>query len=219
MNMPARHTTLVVLGLLAVGLVSLAGCRVDEPEPPTLASEGPPVVAGDTARADSTYAAQAEPERPLTDPAPPVTSASGLVLPVDGIRPEDLVDTFTAARSEGRVHNAIDIMAPRGTAVRAAADGEIARLFESERGGLTIYQIGDLSAAGVRVYYYAHLDDYADGLSAGDAVRAGDVIGTVGDSGNAAPGYMHLHFAIWDAPSSDNFWDGNPVNPYLLLAP
>ena len=176
-------------------------------------------MAGDTARVDSTQAGVAEPRRPLTDPAPPVASASGLVLPVAGIRPEDLVDTFTAARSEGRVHNAIDIIAPRGTAVRAAADGEVARLFKSEKGGLTVYQLGALSVSGVRVYYYAHLDAYADGLSAGDAVRAGDVIGTVGDSGNAAPGYTHLHFAIWDAPSRDNFWDGNPVNPYVLLGP
>ena len=177
------------------------------------------MVAGDTARVGTERAARADPARPLTDPAPPVASASGLVLPVAGIRPEDLVDTFTAARSEGRVHNATDIMAPRGTAVRAAADGEVARLFESEKGGLTVYQLGARSGAGVRVYYYAHLDAYAPGLRAGDTVRAGDVIGTVGDSGNAAPGNTHLHFAIWDAPSADDFWDGTPLNPYDLLRP
>lgn len=190
-------------------LVVLTGCRIEGPEP-----IAPPVVAGDTVRVDSARAAVAEPPRPRE-----VLSSRGLVLPVDGIRPDDLVDTFEAARSEGRVHNAIDILAPRGTLVRAAVDGEVVRLFESEKGGRTIYQIGaETPSSGVRVYYYAHLEAYADGLAEGQRVRAGDVIGTVGDSGNAAPGNTHLHFAIWDAPSADDFWDGEPINPYGLLA-
>ena len=184
----------------------LAGCRIDGPE----SAEAPPARASDTAPIDSTEAAVVE---PITEDPTVIARSSGLVLPVAGVRPEDLVDTFEDARSEGREHNAIDILAPRGTAVRAAVDGEIVRLFESEAGGRTIYQAGaDTSGAGVRVYYYAHLEAYADGLAEGQRVAAGDRIGTVGDSGNAAPGNTHLHFAIWDAPSA-----GEPVNPYGLL--
>ena len=143
-----------------------------------------------------------------------VEPAAGLAVPVTGIRPEDLVDTYTAARGQGRVHNAIDILAPRGRAVVAAAPGTVVRLFESERGGLTIYQLGE---DGETVYYYAHLDAYHPGLAAGDAVVRGDTIATVGDSGNAAPGNTHLHFAMWTVADSTQFWDGEPINPYPLL--
>lgn len=196
------------VGVVLIGLAMLVGCRIDGPQPdPT-----PPVLAGDTEHIDSTEAAVADPSTPT-----PIVRSRGLVLPVAGVRPEDLVDTFEDARSEGRVHNAIDILAPRGAAVLAAVDGEVVRLFESEKGGRTIYQL-DADTARTRVYYYAHLDAYADGLAAGDTVRAGEVIGTVGDSGNAEPGNTHLHFAIWDAPSRNAFWDGAPVNPYDLLA-
>ncbi|MEP0547948.1 MAG: M23 family metallopeptidase [Rhodothermales bacterium] len=150
--------------------------------------------------------------------APParteVEPAAGLAVPVTGIRPGDLVDTFTAARGQGRVHNAVDILAPRGRAVVAAAPGTVLRLFESERGGLTIYQLG---LDGETVYYYAHLDAYAPGLAAGDAVQRGDTIATVGDSGNAAPGNTHLHFAMWTVTDPARFWDGEPINPYPLL--
>ena len=152
--------------------------------------------------------------------APPVAAevepAMGLAIPVADIAPGDLLDTFTAARGQGRVHNAIDIMAPRGRPVLAAAAGHVVRLFESERGGLTIYQIGE---DGETVYYYAHLDAYQPGLEAGDAVVRGDTIGTVGDSGNAAPGNTHLHFAMWTVTDSTQFWDGEPINPYPLLSP
>ncbi len=148
-------------------------------------------------------------------PAPAeLEPAAGLVVPVSGIRPDDLVDTFTAARGQGRVHNAIDILAPRGRPVLAAAPGHVVRLFESERGGLTIYQLGE---DGETVYYYAHLDAYQPGLEAGDAVARGDTIATVGDSGNAAPGNTHLHFAMWTVADSTQFWDGEPINPYPLL--
>lgn len=148
-------------------------------------------------------------------PAPAeVEPAAGLAVPVASVLPDDLVDTFTAARGQGRVHNAIDILAPRGRPVVAAAPGTVLRLFESERGGLTIYQLG---LDGETVYYYAHLDAYQPGLAAGDAVQRGDTIATVGDSGNAAPGNTHLHFAMWTVTDSSQFWDGEPINPYPLL--
>src|SRR4030095_4873394 len=107
--------------------------------------------------------------------------------------PEQLIDTFSDARSEGRTHDAIDIPAPAGTPVLAAANGEVIKIFQSERGGITIYQ---LSADRKLVFYYAHLQGYADGLAAGRYVQQGQVIGYVGDTGNAGVGNFHLHFSI-----------------------
>jgi murein DD-endopeptidase MepM/ murein hydrolase activator NlpD len=140
---------------------------------------------------------------------------SGLVMPVQGVRPDDLVDTYSSARGEGRSHDAIDILAPRGTPVLAASAGRVLRLFTSDRGGLTIYVLTGQDRR--TVHYYAHLQSYAPGLSAGDEVAAGQVLGGVGDSGNAAPGNTHLHFAIWRISNPADFWEGAPVNPYPLL--
>jgi peptidoglycan LD-endopeptidase LytH len=137
-----------------------------------------------------------------------------VVIPVTGIRARDLRDTYTEARSEGRVHNAIDIFAQRGTPVVAAADGEIVKLFYSQRGGNTIYQ---WSADKKLVYYYAHLDRYPDNLKAGQYVRQGEVIGYVGDTGNAGEGNYHLHFAIWIVTDPKQYWDGININPYPIL--
>ncbi len=152
--------------------------------------------------------------RPRAVPASQI-APSGLAIPVAGVRPEELVDTFADARGEGRVHDAIDILAPRGTPVLAAADGEVARLFTSERGGLTVYQ---LSTDGRTVFYYAHLDGYAAGLAAGRRVARGETIGYVGDTGNAVPGNHHLHFALWTVEPGVSFWTGEPLNPYPLLS-
>jgi peptidoglycan LD-endopeptidase LytH len=137
-----------------------------------------------------------------------------LMIPVVGIKKNDLQDTFSASRSGGRAHDAIDIIAPRGTPVVAAADGEIARFFDSVPGGITIYQ---RSADKRLMYYYAHLDRRADGIQPGQFVRRGTVIGYVGDTGNSGAGNYHLHFAIWviDDPKRD--WDGTNINPYPLL--
>ena len=201
----------------------LAGCQLETPAPAapdldrnsaageSLAVEGPPVVAGDTARVTPSRAGVANPGAVETTEVAP----SGLAIPVAGIATDELVDTFTDARSEGRVHNAIDILAPRGTPVVAAVTGEVLRLFTSEKGGLTVYQLGPDERT---VYYYAHLDAYAPGLESGQTVPLGFPIGTVGDSGNAAPGNTHLHFAIWRITDRASFWDGESVNPYPLLA-
>ncbi len=137
-----------------------------------------------------------------------------LIIPVAGVKPDQLLDTFTDARSEGRVHDAIDIPAPAGTPVLAAADGEIVKLFQSERGGTTIYQ---LSTDKKLVFYYAHLQGYADSLVAGKFVKQGDLIGYVGDTGNAGPGNYHLHFSISVVADPRRYWEGTNINPYPLL--
>ena len=113
-----------------------------------------------------------------------------------------------------RVHDAIDIPATLGTPVYAAADGEIVRLFQSERGGTTIYQ---LSADKKLVFYYAHLQRYADGIVDGKLVHQGDVIGFVGDTGNAGAGNYHLHFSIAIVADPKRYWEGVNINPYPLL--
>ena len=137
-----------------------------------------------------------------------------LIIPVSGVRPDQLHDTFSENRSEGRVHDAIDIPAPLGTPVLAAADGAIVKLFQSERGGTTIYQI---SADNKFIYYYAHLDRYAEGLTEGRFAKQGETIAYVGDTGNTGPGNYHLHFSIAVISDPKRYWEGVNINPYPLL--
>ena len=137
-----------------------------------------------------------------------------LVIPVVGVRPDQLLDTFADARSEGRVHDAIDIPAAAGTPVIAAADGEVIKLFQSDRGGTTIYQF---SVDRKLVFYYAHLQRYADGIMAGKFVKQGEVIAYVGDTGNAGAGNFHLHFSIAVVVDPKRYWEGTNINPYPLL--
>jgi murein DD-endopeptidase MepM/ murein hydrolase activator NlpD len=154
--------------------------------------------------------------------APPVVLAqqvrvapSGLAIPVVGINADQLVDTFDAARAAGRRHDAIDIMAAEGTPVIAAADGTIEKLFNSVRGGMTIYE---RSADGQWTYYYAHLSAYAPGLAEGQQVKRGQVIARVGHTGDASAAGPHLHFAINSMAPGERWWNGTPINPYPLLA-
>ena len=145
-----------------------------------------------------------------------VVGPAGLAIPVEGVKATDLVDTFTAARAGGRVHDALDIMAPEGTPVIAAAPGTVEKLFFSHGGGgITVYV---RSPDRAWIYYYAHLDGYAPGLAEGQLVRRGDPIGFVGSTGNASPDGPHLHFAISRMGPTDRFWQGTPINPYPLLA-
>ena len=156
--------------------------------------------------------------KPLHETATrPVAVAPGdYLLPVAGVRPEQLTDTFTAARGGGaRVHDAIDIMAPRGTPVLASASGTLEKLFTSKPGGLTIYV---RSPDRRTITYYAHLDAYAPGLREGMAVQAGQPLGTVGSTGNADPAAPHLHFAIMQTTPDANWWDpATAINPFPLL--
>jgi len=141
-------------------------------------------------------------------------SPTSLMIPVVGIKREQLQDTFSASRSQGRVHNAIDIMASLGTPVVAVADGEIAKFFDSERGGITIYQY---SSDKKRVYYYGHLQKRAENVLEKDYVRRGTVIGYVGDTGNSGAGNYHLHFSIAILDDPKRIFNGTEINPYPLL--
>jgi peptidoglycan LD-endopeptidase LytH len=157
------------------------------------------------------------PVAPTPSPAvqiPERAEPNNLIIPVAGVRPDQLHDTYSESRSEGRVHDAIDIPAPQGTPVLAAADGTIVKLFHSERGGTTIYQ---LSTDNRLVYYYAHLDRYAEGLTEGHFAKQGETIAYVGDSGNAGAGNYHLHFSIALISDPKHYWQGVNINPYPLL--
>jgi peptidoglycan LD-endopeptidase LytH len=136
-----------------------------------------------------------------------------LSLPVNGVRADQLVATFDEARGD-RPHEAIDIMAPRGTPVVAPEGGRIAKLFWSKAGGHTIYQFDPSERY---VYYYAHLDRYADGLAEGQTVTRGQTIGFVGSTGNAKADASHLHFAIFLLTPEKRWWDGMALDPYPVL--
>lgn len=137
-----------------------------------------------------------------------------LLIPVAGVAPAQLHDSFLDSRSEGRTHKALDIMAPRDTPVLATDDGKVLRLHQSDRGGIMLYQS---DASGSYVYYYGHLIRYADGITEGKAVRRGEVIAFVGDTGNAGPGNYHLHFGISKMTEVGKWSGGEPINPYPLL--
>lgn len=142
--------------------------------------------------------------------------ARELMVPVAGVSPERLSDSFDAPRDGGgRTHNALDILAPRGTPVLAADDGRVYRVSENRLGGLTVYL---LDAAERFIYYYAHMDRYRDGLRDGLRVARGDVLGYVGTTGNAPAGTPHLHFQAMRF-QRDRYWEGQPVNPtpYLVV--
>ena len=144
-----------------------------------------------------------------------VPPAGGLRLPVQGVSADQLADTYAQARGDGtRGHNAIDIVAPRGTPVLAAAAGTVQKLFLSKNGGTTLYE---RSPDGKAVYYYAHLDAYAPGVIEGMTVAPGQTLGFVGSSGDADPGTPHLHFAIMALSPGERWWQGRPINPYPLL--
>lgn len=138
------------------------------------------------------------------------------IIPVVGVRPGQLSDTFSQARDGGaRVHDAIDIMAPRGTPVIAATAGTVEKLFTSKAGGLTVYV---RSPDRRLMTYYAHLDAYVAGLREGHQLRAGDQIGTVGATGNADPSAPHLHFAIMQTTPDADWWEpATALNPYPVL--
>jgi len=160
-------------------------------------------------------------------PAPPVAASPAisadpfadlrqrqLTLPVEGIKKEDLRDTFNDPRGAARRHEAIDVLAPRNTPVLAVENGKIAKLFYSEGGGITIYQFDPTETY---VYYYAHLERYADDVREGRNVKRGDVIGYVGTTGNAPRDTPHLHFAIFKMGEDKKWWQGTAIDPYSVL--
>ena len=153
---------------------------------------------------------------PPNDASPVSDGASdaGLLLPVQGITAAQLQDTFTDARSGGRVHDAIDIMASAGTPVLAVADGTVEKLFESKLGGTTLYQFNPQRTL---AYYYAHLQGYAPGIAEKQSLKRGQLIGYVGATGNANPDAPHLHFAIFELGPEQQWWKGTAINPYPQL--
>jgi murein DD-endopeptidase MepM/ murein hydrolase activator NlpD len=154
---------------------------------------------------------------PAKDTAPAVKLATPprLEMPVQGFDPKNLRDNFDETRGGLRKHEALDIMAARGTPVVAADDGVVTKLFRSLAGGITIYQYDKSESF---AYYYAHLDRYADGLREGQAVKRGEVIGYVGTTGNAPANAPHLHFTIFELGPEKKWWRGKAVNPYPYLA-
>ncbi|HEX6285744.1 MAG TPA: M23 family metallopeptidase [Pyrinomonadaceae bacterium] len=185
--------------VLLLGFIAVIWLGTGRIPPPSLIESVPRVVQPVTRIAQTTPIARIE--KPL-------------IIPVAGVRPDQLWDTFSDSRSEGRTHDAIDIMAPADTPVLAAADGTIQKLWLSERGGTSIYQV---DAAQKLIFYYAHLSRYADGLTEGKQVRQGEVIAYVGDTGNAGTGNYHLHFSIAIVSDPKRYWEGTNINPYPLL--
>jgi peptidoglycan LD-endopeptidase LytH len=175
--------------------------NVDEPAPPAHASLDAPSPAPETADPDISRDVAA-------------LRHHNLLIPVAGVDRTALVSSFSDRRGGTRVHEALDVLAPRGTPVVAVETGAIVKLFQSVRGGTTIYQF---DPSGTYCYYYAHLDRYEPGLGEGDTVERGQIIGYVGTTGNAPPGTPHLHFAIFRMGPERQWWEGVPIDPYLVL--
>lgn len=157
---------------------------------------------------------------PAKVPVPAAAAApapGSLTIPVAGVPASQLQDTFGDVRGGGeRAHEALDIMAPRGTPVLAASDGKVEKLFTSVPGGLTLYEF---DPGGRYAYYYAHLDRYAPGMAEGMQLKRGDLIGYVGSTGNASEDAPHLHFAIFVLGPEKRWWQGTAIDPYPLLSP
>lgn len=175
----------------------------------------PPAIPRDGANSPSPQSTTAAPVTPvIVAPTSTESPSSPLLIPVVGIKASQLADTYTDARSEGRIHDGIDIMAPGGTKVIAADDGTVVKLFSSNQGGLTVYEFDPTERF---IYYYAHLDSYAPGLVEGKQLRRGDPIGLVGSSGNASEAAPHLHFEVSVLGPEKLWWKSTPINPYPLL--
>jgi murein DD-endopeptidase MepM/ murein hydrolase activator NlpD len=115
-----------------------------------------------------------------------------IFMPVLGVTKKQIANTWQAPRG-GRRHEGQDIFAKRGTPIYSATRGYVYKIGENALGGQTVSVIG----AGGRVYYYAHLDAYADGLEEGNYVTPQTKLGFVGTTGNAQGTPPHLHFGIY----------------------
>ena len=184
--------------------------KADEPKAPAFAG----AKATEEARALNTTPG-AGTASTVTDSDLDYLSKRNLLIPVASVTPSQLRDTFSEGRSESRQHQALDIAAPQGTSVLATSDGMVIKLFQSDKGGITLYE---LDPSGSYVYYYAHLIRYADGIQEGKQLSRGEVIGYVGDTGNAGAGNYHLHFAISKTTSPRKWSGGEAINPYPFLS-
>ncbi|MDQ6698973.1 MAG: peptidoglycan DD-metalloendopeptidase family protein [Acidobacteriota bacterium] len=192
--------------------------------PPLTQAPLPPLTQGDPLHPlqPSTSAASPAPPDPSTfapatsigQAAVQILNSRSLKMPIAGLQRANIQDTFNEKRGTDRIHEATDILAPRGTPVVAIDEGNVAKLFTSKPGGLTVYQFDN---KGIYCYYYAHLDRYADGLKEGMLLRKGDKVGYVGTTGNADPKTPHLHFAIFKLGPEKHYWKGTPIDPYPVL--
>jgi murein DD-endopeptidase MepM/ murein hydrolase activator NlpD len=202
-----QRVSLVAFALLAAGCSQRAPWRV-VPGPAPAANPRHTVTG-------AAHDRESEPSIALSAVAAVESAApEALLLPVLGADPARLEDSFDTAREGGRKHNAIDILAPRGTPVLSVQDGRILRLSKNSNGGITIYA-ADLESH--FVFYYAHLDRYHGNVYAGRPLLRGDTLGYVGTSGNAPKDTPHLHFQVMRMPADGKFWNGEPINPYPLL--
>ena len=177
----------------------------------TIASDGAPAPGG------SAGAARDSGSVPSVAKPTPLLAKGALLLPVQGVEPSALHDTYSEQRGGGnRTHEALDILAPRGTPVLSATGGRVLKLFDSKAGGKMVYAADSSERF---ILMYAHLDAYAPGLADGQPLKRGQVIGVVGTTGNAPPNVPHLHFAIARSNDVKVWWKGAPVNPYPLLTP
>jgi len=164
---------------------------------------------------DTLVAAAAPSDSNAVQPTPAELAqlASDLIVPVLGVEPKDLLDTFDESRGNRR-HNALDIPAPRGTPVISATAGKVLRVFSSQAGGLMVYASDPTNRF---VLMYAHLDRYVNGIADGMPLQRGDTIGFVGTTGNAPANVPHLHFGIARTSDVGRWWTGMPVDPRPLL--
>ena len=222
-SMPPMNPSAAAIGFLG-GMMVMAALVTIFPSGAAIIADAP------VAAADPKIEVKPTKKEEPTDVTPPPAAVGGvlgmsanplgelrarsLTLPVQGIKRDELRDTFNEARGSTRKHEAMDVLAPRNTPVVAVEDGTVAKLFQSAAGGLTIYQFDPRSAY---CYYYAHLERYADGLKEGDTVKRGQVIGYVGTTGNAPRDTPHLHFAIFKLGDAKKWWEGTPIDPYSVL--
>ena len=128
-----------------------------------------------------------------------------IAMPLEDVSKKEVANTWGAPRGTGRRHEGQDIFAPKGTPILSATNGYIYKIGENNLGGQTVSVI----SSGGRVYYYAHLDRYAQGIEVGDRVSTRTVLGYVGTTGNAQGTPPHLHFGIYTLTGA--------INPLPLL--
>jgi peptidoglycan LD-endopeptidase LytH len=197
----------VAYGVIVIVFL-LLGLRITGPSGPP-SPKAPPT----QQRASGDAAPRERAAQPVGDDVVALRART-LLFPVEGIAPSTLRDSFAEGRA-GHLHEAVDILAPRGTNVLAVDDGRVAKLFNSVRGGLTVYQF---DVGETYCYYYAHLDGYVPWLAEGTVVRKGAVLGYVGTTGNAPKDTPHLHFTVFKLGPERRWWEGTPINPFGIWA-
>ncbi len=221
MNLGIRH--LVAAGLLGFVMGAFVVAALGSVRPRRVATKPIALIVSKDGGVDEPASAVVETPAPTSGHSGVIPTSAPeskelvsrhLTIPVSRIPPEKLVRSYHDARSGGREHEALDILAPVGTPVVAVEDGSVAKLFNSKAGGVTLYQFDPGKEF---AYYYAHLDRYADGIKEGEQVHRGQVIGYVGTTGNAPKNTPHLHFAVFRLTPEKHWWEGTPIDPYDIL--